>query len=97
MRSMYFSGNAKSIKDIREAIGSSEAHHKDLNDSLKAPVDLLKGQMHRLYLKEKKFQTFEAATHEDVDKMWEHCNKLDSQLKVVFFFLHCLILLITSC
>ena len=79
---MYFPGNAKSIKDIREAVGSTEAHQRDLKDSLKAPVELLQSQMHRLSLKEKKFKTFEAATQDETDNMWDHCQKIDSQLKV---------------
>lgn len=70
-----------SVKEIRE-LTKSENGISELKESLAAPVDLLKSQMLRLSLKQQPFRTFDPASKEDIDMLWEKCLEIDPNLKV---------------
>ena len=80
---LNFSISAKgnSVKEIRE-LTKSENGISELKESLAAPVDLLKSQMLRLSLKQQPFRTFDPASKEDIDMLWEKCLEIDPNLKV---------------
>ena len=69
------------MKEIRQVL-ITQTHKQELKASLEAPIGLLSSQMKRLSLKEKKFSCFEAASQEEVDKMWDKCQLIDKQLNV---------------
>ena len=69
------------MKEIRQVL-TTQTHKQELEASLEAPIGLLSSQMKRLSLKEKKFSCFEAASQEEVDKMWDKCQLIDKQLNV---------------
>ena len=49
---------------------------------LSKDLDLLRSQMKRLDLKGKKFNTFDAASDEEIEALWAHCFKIEKDLKV---------------
>ena len=74
-------GKAKSVKELREVI--TEKHfEKEIKETLEQPTTLLKSQMPRLGLKGKSFRTFEPASPEEIDSLWNNCIKVDSGLNV---------------
>ena len=60
----------------------SEDQKRELSESLAFPIDLLKGQMLRLALKEEPFQTFNPATETEIDDLWKNYLELDDKLQV---------------
>ena len=75
-------GKVNSLKEIREVVGTNPALQHELSCSLEQPRQLLNEQMKRLSLKDKGFSTFEPASVEEIDKMWQNCLMVDPHLNV---------------
>lgn len=67
---------------MRTVINREELKN-ELQESLAFPVDLLNGQMSRLALKDKPFKTFQPATEERIDAMWDKCVEIEKDIQVL--------------
>jgi hypothetical protein len=69
-----------SMNDIRKAAEKTPILKKELKESLNPTIDLLNDLFKRLQLKDKNFQTFEAASELDMDALWDSILLIDSTL-----------------
>lgn len=70
---------------MRDALKTEELRH-EMKKSMNNPVDLLNSQMTRmtkLALKETLFQTFSAAEGLSIDRLWEKCTEVNSDIQVL--------------
>ena len=70
---------------MRDALKTEELHH-EMKKSMNNPVDLLNSQMTRmtkLALKETLFQTFSTAEGLSIDRLWEKCTEVNSDIQVL--------------
>ena len=77
-----FIASAKNVKDLRQKLATDSLQNEH-SESLSFPTDLLKSQMLRLSLKEKKFQTFSPAMEEDLSTLWQNCLEIEKLLEVL--------------
>ncbi|XP_028416153.1 uncharacterized protein LOC114539744 [Dendronephthya gigantea] len=70
---------ANSVKEMRKQI--TDNLKEEFHLSLRQPIDLLKGQMLRLGLKEKPLQTFEPSTEDNINELWQHCLAIQKELQ----------------
>jgi hypothetical protein len=65
---------------MRDVINTVE-RKEELQESLQFPVDLLRGQMLRLSLKDKLFKVFQPAAEDSIDVLWKmflsYCTQTD--------------------
>ena len=70
------------IEDIREKAKESSQLENELLESLQPTIELLSSIFERQSLKEEKFQTFEAATKQDIENFWEYVLMVDKTLNI---------------
>lgn len=71
---------------MRDALKTDELR-QEMKQSMTFPVELLNTQMKRLALKDRQFQVFDAADDISIDRLWDKCNEVDSDLQVSYYFL----------
>lgn len=64
-----------------DVINTVERNEK-LQESLQFPVDLLRGQMLRLSLKDKLFKVFQPAAEDSIDVLWNKCVEIENDIQV---------------
>ncbi len=64
------------------SVVNTDKLNKELEEPLQFPVDLLHGQMLRLSLKGKPFNTFKPASDESIDMLWNKCKEIDQGIQV---------------
>ena len=69
-----------SMNDIRKVAEKTPSLKKNLKESLNPTITLLNDIFQRLQLKDKNFQTFEAATELDMNNLWDTILSIDSTL-----------------
>jgi hypothetical protein len=69
-----------SMEAIREAAIKEPRLKKELKQSLQPTIDLVNSIFHRQSLKDRPFKTFEAATEQEIDNLWESILQLDPDL-----------------
>ena len=75
-------GKANSVKEIRDGAVAYPEMASELKISLEQATELLKIQMTRLSLKDQNFSTFEPASDNQLEQMWQNCLLVDETLKV---------------
>ena len=66
---------------MRDVINTVE-RKEELQESLQFPVDLLRGQMLRLSLKDKLFKVFQPAAEDSIDVLWNKCVEIEKDIQV---------------
>jgi hypothetical protein len=69
------------VKEMRDVINTVE-RKEELQESLQFPVDLLRGQMLRLSLKDKLFKVFQPAAEDSIDVLWNKCVEIEKDIQV---------------
>ena len=72
---------------MRDVINTVE-RKKALHESLQFPVDLLRGQMLRLSLKDKLFKVFQPAAEDSIDDLWDKCVEIEKDIQVIDRLIH---------
>ena len=67
---------------MRDVINTVE-RKEELQGSLQFPVDLLRGQMLRLSLKDKPFKVFQPAAEDSIDDLWDKCVEIEKDIQVI--------------
>ena len=67
---------------MRDVINTVE-RKKALQESLQFPVDLLRGQMLRLSLKDELFKVFQPAAEDSIDDLWDKCVEIEKDIQVI--------------
>ena len=70
------------MKEVRAKLLTDDLK-QEWHDSVETPVDMLSGQMRRLSLKERQFNTFLPAEDANINKLWENCLKIEEKLHVM--------------
>ncbi|RIA88652.1 hypothetical protein C1645_774506 [Glomus cerebriforme] len=74
-----------SMSDIRKAAEKASNLKEGLKQSLNPTITLLNDVFNRLQLKDKNFETFNAASELDIDILWNSILQIDSTLTKKFF------------
>ncbi|CAB5090141.1 unnamed protein product [Rhizophagus irregularis] len=69
-----------SMNDIRKAAEKTPSLKENLKENLNPTITLLNDIFQRLQLKDKNFQTYEAATELDMNNLWDTILSIDSTL-----------------